>query len=200
MYEVQFAIDETRVNDAFRKARISTDGISPSDTSNKVIQCIGDAPASSMGFNPRYDPGARGPTPGVSAFTPLRLSLQFPGYIVKGTTDASRYYLTQQDITLFERLAKMYARRSDLGIEMTMSIEIRNLLEENETSEVETLSADKMYSSVIKYPRCVIFEAGGNNNGYVVGFDSLTRPNETRIDHYDGAADGGGGGGGGTFP
>lgn len=199
MYEVQFAIDQTRINAALQKARIPTDGIDIAATSGKIIQCIGDAPASSMGFNPRYDPGARGPTPGVSVFTPIRLSCQFPGYIVDGSGDASRYYLTQQDVRLFERLAKMFARRADLGIEITMGVTIRNLLEENEPSEANALSAERMYSSVIEYPKCLVMEAGGNNNGYVVGFDSLTRPEETQIENYDGSSSGGGGGGG-TFP
>jgi hypothetical protein len=193
MYEVEFTIHTDEVQSAFEKARIPTSGISFETMGNRIFNAIGEAPMSSMGFSPSYDPGARGPTPRVGVFQPIRVTCTFPGYIVKGSGNASRYYLTQNDVRFFERLAKLYARRIDLAVEITIAATIRRLLEENEPNEANTESAAGLYSALTHYERVLVFEAGGNNSSYTIGFDALTRPAETYIEHYDGPDDEGDG-------
>jgi len=185
MYEVEFHVDENRLTDAFTVARLPTSDINIAGINGKVFNAIGEAPATSMGFSPSYDAGARGPTPRVSAFQPIRITCTFPGYIVKGTGDASRYYLSDNETRFFERLAKLFARRSDLAPIITIGVTIRRLLEENETpTDVNTQSASNLYSAVTKYEKVLVFEAGGNNTSYTIGFDALTRPSETEVFNY----------------
>lgn len=193
MYEVEFAIQAADIKTAFEKARIPTTGIDFDAINGRILNGVGEAPATSMGFSPSYDTGARGPTPRVSVFQPIRVTCSFPGYIVKGTGNASRHYLTQNDVRFFERLVKLYARRPDLGPEITIGVTIRRLLEENEPSTANTTSATQLYSAVTNYERVLVFEAGGNNSSYAIGFDALTRPSETYIERYDGPDDEGDG-------
>lgn len=184
MYEVEFAINAESIRKAFQKARLSVDDIDFGAINDRVLNGVGEAPATSMGFSPSYDTGARGPTPRVGVFQPIRLSCTFPGYIVKGNGNATRHYLTQNDVRFFERLAKLYARRGDLGPEITIGLTVRRLLEENEPSEANATSASDLYSAVTNYEKVLVFEAGGNNTAYAIGFDVLVRPSETEVENY----------------
>ena len=184
MYEVDFSINTAQIRTAFQKARLPVDDIDWDALNDRILNGVGEAPATSMGFSPSYDTGARGPTPRVGVFQPIRVTCSFPGYIVKGTGNASRHYLTQNDVRFFERLAKLYARRADLGPEITIGVTIRRLLEENEPSDANTTSATDLYSAVTNYERVLVFEAGGNNSSYAIGFAALTRPSETEVENY----------------
>lgn len=184
MYEVEFHVDDNRLTEAFTIARLPTDDIDIAGINGKVFNAVGEAPATSMGFSPSYDVGARGPTPRVSVFQPIRITCTFPGYIVKGTGDASRYYLSDNETRFFERLAKLFARRSDLAPIITIGVTIRRLLEENEPTDANAQGAADLYSAVTKYEKVLVFEAGGNNTSYAIGFDALTRPSETKVFHY----------------
>lgn len=184
MYEVEFAFDPERLQRAFRMARFSTDDIDFGAVVGRVLNAQGEAPASSLGVSPSYDAGARGPTNRTNVFTPIRITCTFNGHIVKGNDDASRHYLTDNDVRFFERAAKVYARRPDLAPNLTLGMKIRRLLEENEPSDDNATDASLLYSALVDYPAVIIFEAGGTNSAYSISLDALRRPIETQIDNY----------------
>lgn len=189
MYEVEFDISTEVFGTLFAQARIDTTGIDLNGINGQVFNCVGAAPLKPLGFNPSYDQGARGPTPRVSGFTPERLTVTFPAYIVVAGNDsvATRHYLNENVTKFFEACVKLAARRGDLIPQALMGVTIRRLLEENEPSDENATHAHDLYSAVDTYDSVLIVYAGGDQSNYTVTFDVMKRPQNTRIDNYDGS-------------
>lgn len=185
MYEVEFAVS-TDIGNVFTQARLSVDDIDFNAINGQVFNCINESPPSSMGFAPSYDSGARGPTPRLHVYQPLAFVLSFPAQIIDAGTDsnASRYFLNRNAVRFFERLVKLNARRSDLQMSATIGVKIRRLLEENEPSDENAVSASALYSAIVEYEKVQITDAGGNQSSYNIACSALTRPKETEIENY----------------
>lgn len=190
MYEVQYSTGPNNIEDLLTRAGVDTstvqDGIA--ELRNGVFNAVGSPPAPPSGNRLSYAAGARGPTPMPSAYTPEALTVTFPPQLVDNDVTSRRHYLPESVARLFEALATASARRSDLAYQLAIGLTIRTLLEQNDPRDAGAGTADAsgLYSHIYEYPQVIVTYAGGDDTGYSVSHDVLTRPTLVRVRNYNG--------------
>lgn len=191
MYEVEFTANLSELTTAFTSARIGeSDGIPDisdaiSKLNGRVFNAVGSPPARPASNRPAYSNGARGPTPAITPFAVDSIGLTFPAQLVEGAATASSHYLPMEVARLFNALEILYGRRPDLALQATLNLKVRRLFEQNDPSNTENAAnALNLYSAVDEYPRVLVIYAGGDDTGFNVTVDVLTRPRPVSVENY----------------
>lgn len=189
MYEVEFTVPNGSDLERFlQAAHIDTEGVSDAVglMNGRVFNCIGEGPVKPNGNRPTYSNGARGPTPNVTPYSPDSIGLTFPAQLTEGgEQEGNRHYLPVEVARLFDKLAKLYGRRSDLAPQAVLQVDVRRLLEQNDPGNEENITdATALYSAIDIYPQVLVIHAAGDSQNYAVTLDVLQRPREVEVENY----------------